>query len=458
MRGLATLARQRTTRRAAGGLVGLVLILLMMCLVMPPVASAYRPVVGGARSSQSAWATDGLYGVASTDALRGWAVGEYGTILATTDGGTAWSLQRSEASETLFDADFSDATHGWAVGKDRDTGAGVILATTDGGASWARNGAGWKRTDFVGVASVDDTHCSVVGNSSAGGLILTTGDGGATWSATKSKSIGEFTGVAFADATHGWTVGVSYRKATKRWTSVILATADGGVTWRRQHSIGEYLVGIAFGDASHGWAATADGTVLFTTDGGATWRRRAVPGGEYLLLSAVACSGASGFRAVGTDGRTGAGAILATADGGATWGTQRMGSHDDLRGVAFSDADHGWVVGGLYDQAYGSDIGVILATTDAGVSWARQSPSSISRLKPASGKRGVIVIITGTGFGATQAASSVQFGSSGSTEYLAWSDGEIQCRIPADAPYRALYVTVTTALGTSNSVRFTVKR
>jgi len=451
-----------SAQRLARGLLSLALILLTLGLALPVGASAYRPASDGALSPQSPWATDGLHGVASTDAVHGWAVGEYGTILATTDGGAAWSSQRSGTTEILSGAAFSDATHGWVVGNDYDTGAGVILATTDGGATWSGQGAGWKRTDLLGVAVADDSHGWVVGRSFEGasskssGLIVTTTDGGATWSATRSKGVDEFTGIAFSDATRGWVIGTSYRKATETWASVILATTDGGVTWRKQYSIREYFVDIAFGDASHGWAVTADGTILATTDGGSTWRKRRSLGDE--LLSGVACSDATRCWAVGADSGTGAGVILATADGGATWSKQRSGSHDDLLGVAFSDATHGWVVGDLYDQAYGSDIGVILATTDGGVSWSRQSPGCVNKVKPAFGKRGALVTITGVGFGAAQAAGSVQFGSAASTAYVAWSDVQIQCRVPADAAFGAVYVTVTTALGTSNAMGFRVKR
>ena len=114
-----------------------------------------------------------LYCVSFADALHGWAVGDGGTILATTDGGATWEPQSSGTTDALFAASpsptprtagrwarrhhprhhrrrrhleaaelghertyltavaFADATHGWAVGDD-----GTILATTDGGATW----------------------------------------------------------------------------------------------------------------------------------------------------------------------------------------------------------------------------------------------------------------------------------------------------------------------------------
>ena len=68
-----------------------------------------------------------LTGVTFSDATHGWAVGQGGTILATTDGG-AWRAQSSGTTATLYAVAFPDAAHGWAVGY-----GGRIFATTSGG-------------------------------------------------------------------------------------------------------------------------------------------------------------------------------------------------------------------------------------------------------------------------------------------------------------------------------------
>jgi photosystem II stability/assembly factor-like uncharacterized protein len=63
--------------------------------------------------------------------LTGWAVGENGSILHTSDGGGTWSLQASGTKNVLLGVAFTSALTGWAVGF-----GGTILHTTDGGASW----------------------------------------------------------------------------------------------------------------------------------------------------------------------------------------------------------------------------------------------------------------------------------------------------------------------------------
>lgn len=60
----------------------------------------------------------------------GWAVGRFGSIIHTTDGGASWIAQANPATTTLFDVDFSDNDHGIACGQD------MILYTTDSGQNW----------------------------------------------------------------------------------------------------------------------------------------------------------------------------------------------------------------------------------------------------------------------------------------------------------------------------------
>lgn len=84
--------------------------------------------------------------------------------------------------------------------------------------------------------------------------------------------------------------------------------------------------------------------------------------------------------------------------------------------------------------------------------------SSIDGIRPGSGRRGAVVAIVGTDFGASRAASSVRFGSRRASDYLSWADTRIRCRVPAKAPFGSLKVRVTTAAGTSNAKSFVVKR
>src|SRR5258708_22366735 len=79
-----------------------------------------------------------LRAVCFVDATTGTAVGDYGTILRTTDGGATWTLQTSGTTSIgLSGVSFVDANTGTAVGAPYPVGSfATILRTTDGGATW----------------------------------------------------------------------------------------------------------------------------------------------------------------------------------------------------------------------------------------------------------------------------------------------------------------------------------
>ena len=51
------------------------------------------------------------------NANTGTLVGDYGTIVRTTDGGNNWTIQSSGTTQTLWGVSFTDATNGTAVGE-----------------------------------------------------------------------------------------------------------------------------------------------------------------------------------------------------------------------------------------------------------------------------------------------------------------------------------------------------
>jgi photosystem II stability/assembly factor-like uncharacterized protein len=91
------------------------------------------------------------------DANTGWAVGDAGKIIRTTNGGTSWTTQTSTTTQTLYGVSFADASNGWAVGK-----AGTILRTTDGGATWAAETSG-TTNDLFDVKAISSSSAWAVG-------------------------------------------------------------------------------------------------------------------------------------------------------------------------------------------------------------------------------------------------------------------------------------------------------
>jgi photosystem II stability/assembly factor-like uncharacterized protein len=120
-----------------------------------------------------------LHDVEALDASTAWAVGQ-GSLsgtgekkLVTHDGGETWTLLPETANGGALEAlDFVDAQHGWAVGF-----YGSIIATDDGGASWhvQEQAVSYEKPWFSGVHFADLKNGWVVGE---GGAIWHTTSGG----------------------------------------------------------------------------------------------------------------------------------------------------------------------------------------------------------------------------------------------------------------------------------------
>jgi photosystem II stability/assembly factor-like uncharacterized protein len=100
----------------------------------------YNPDGDGWRAGSSPISTSTRFNaVAFVDERRGWAVGERGLLLVTSNGGRAWVQQESNVSVDLADVKFLDERTGWAVGAQ-----GTIIHTTDGGAHWQIESSGTR--------------------------------------------------------------------------------------------------------------------------------------------------------------------------------------------------------------------------------------------------------------------------------------------------------------------------
>ena len=80
------------------------------------------------------------------------------------------------------------------------------------------------------------------------------------------------------------------------------------------------------------------------------------------------------------------GLILGTTDGGATWQPTTLPDQGQLYAVAAADASHGWAVADYGLRSTAADYGPPLLAP------------VIKSFKPASGRPGTVVTITGTGF------------------------------------------------------------
>ncbi len=181
-----------------------------------------------------------LSGLRFADREHGWVYGEMGALFVTGDGGRTWSRQRVPTRHLLLGASFIDARTGWLSG-----GGLTVLKTSDGGATWRAG------TVFLPAEGAQQPQESVRVESQQ--------------LEPEARQVGgrRLNAVWFATPLRGWAVGGE---------GIIVATGDGGLTWRPQRSgVGDDLYDVKFFDESEGWAVGRSGTMLHTTDGGRTW-------------------------------------------------------------------------------------------------------------------------------------------------------------------------------------------
>ncbi len=232
----------------------------------------FGTVDGGRLWSRQHKGDSSLNALVLVDEKNGWAVGDKGAILRTSQGGvrlqteqngriSTWLSQNSNTTQRLTDVAILDTNSGWVVGE-----GGTILHTTDGGTSWLKAVTS-SEADLSSVAFADRLTGWAVGEE---GTILNTRDGGRTWLPLASGTNKRLNDIAVADVSNLWIVG---DKGT------LLNSSDGGYTWTPHavsEDIGQRLTGVAFGANGNGMIVGKNGTILSTSDGGASWLKREI--------------------------------------------------------------------------------------------------------------------------------------------------------------------------------------
>ena len=218
-----------------------------------------------------------LTGVCFTSVGDGWAIGEAGTLLATSDGGAHWHSVDCGTGEDLFSVTFADRSHGWLLGDDE------VIRTSDAGRHWSvvRLGSWLGLSELV---FTDRLHGIVAGvawhGSRAMGIIFCTSDAGAHWHVTWEQDPRfHFTPSEVLVGGHTiapYAIAVPDRRHIVVWggAAFVLSSSDGGCHWslsRNKASTG--LLSPVFPTRSQGWAVDAGGQLLASRDGGRTWRR-----------------------------------------------------------------------------------------------------------------------------------------------------------------------------------------
>jgi len=273
-----------------------------------------------------------IYKAKLMNSITGFAVGEAGTILKTTDGGETWIQILSGTTNDLWSLCFSNDII-TVVGM-----GGIILKSTNGGTDWIPQNSG-VGNPLSEVYFADSSNGAIIGFS----IFLKTTNGGIIWNST---GLGAWFGAAsFTDINTGTAAGMN---------GIIIRTTNGGSSWNTQSSgTSRHLSGVSFLDINNGIVVGDSGTILKTTNGGTDWIQQS--GGTSEVITDVYFVDAVNAAAVGNGGL-----ILKSTDSGINWVTQSSGTSAALTSIYFIDQNTGITAG---------SENTILKTTNGGITW-----------------------------------------------------------------------------------------
>ena len=281
---------------------------------------------------------------------RGYAAGDFGTLLRTDDGGANWAGIDTGLTDPLVRVRVIDPST-VVVG-----GGCALRRSNDGGQSFSR--LPWTASDEgcpSEIASFTFPSADVGYLMTQDGGVFKTADGGQTFSrqtsipGTSSTGGGQTPTDIFFTASD---TGVAVTNGGK-----LYRTTDSGNSWVDVASSFAALNGVTFVDATTGYAVGAAKALFATADGGQTWSPRPVDGAPFQDFSSIDCADA--LTCLITEGN---GHLARTTDGGAT-GIEIAPSTGKILAASFSSATRVVAVG---------ERGATVVSDDGGVNYTPQ--------------------------------------------------------------------------------------
>jgi photosystem II stability/assembly factor-like uncharacterized protein len=326
---------------------------------------------------------------------RGYAAGDFGTLLRTDDGGATWTGLPAGTFQSLSLVQAVDADTVIA-------GGGCVARRSDDG------GQTFTRIAFTPIESrCNEGLAALFFTTKRSGYIART-DGTVQQTADGGDSFAQKTAIPGTRAAGGTALPTDLLflsdatgfAATSE--GKIFRTLDGGTSWNQVHASDRAVRDVVFVDTLDGFAVGNGGLFLSTTDGGTTWTPRAT--GSQMDLTQVRCATpqlcvvatAPGTQLLRTSdgGQTFAiltpstapiftaafatpTRVVAGGESGATVVSADAGLTFSPVGGALSGAFRRVIAGAVPGSAFatGND-GALARTTDGGKSWTRGSVST----------------------------------------------------------------------------------
>jgi photosystem II stability/assembly factor-like uncharacterized protein len=304
---------------------------------------------GGVNAPQSGWYSGNpLLGPNALTSLACagptcYASGDFGTLLKSTDGGSAWAGVVTGITTTLQRVRL--------VGGSADSivvgGGCAVRRSDDGGDTFSR--LPFSASDEAcssGVTAFAFPSANVGYLALANGSVLSTADGGRSFTRRTALPAAPPTDLlCTSDTTCFATAGGSIQRTT-----------DGAVSWTQAATGYPNLKGLEQAGPTTFYAVGDALTVLRSTDSGVTWTPLPVAGTPAGDLASIRCATATICLIATRQGNQ----ILRTADAGLTY-TSIVPSSDATHAVAFASATRAVAAG---------DRGSVEVSGDAGATWA----------------------------------------------------------------------------------------
>lgn len=295
-----------------------------------------------------------LFNCVFTDSSNGWAAGDSGVIIHTSDGGNNWVKQITPVNYYINDIYFINKRLGWAIANEFLLDGTTILKTTNGGINWTYNNFQDSVNIFRTVYFIDSLIGFIGG---FGGAIFKTTDAGNSWNNTKNDSsvYSSFpiAKIIFTTNETGFACGGQIDIV-----GVIWKTTNGGDFWTSEGLSPEPFYDINKNNHSDIFAVGGDfeygAQISKSTDSGNSWIYENL--GYFGQGQSIAFrTPKEAWMALGFSGTW-----AVSYDSGNVWTSFPTTDSATIYSVAFSDSLHGIAVGagGVILKYFPSPVGI----------------------------------------------------------------------------------------------------
>jgi photosystem II stability/assembly factor-like uncharacterized protein len=284
--------------------------------------------------------TNHLFKCFFTDTLNGWAAGDSGVVIHTSNGGVDWEKQRTGLDYAITDLFFINNSTGWGIANDYFYRGTTILHTTSSGSNWMITRYPDTTIILNTIYFLDPLNGFMGGYE---GALAHTSDGGSNWTIHRLDTINQFAYFPirqfnFLNPQVGLACGGIMDIAGLIWR-----TTNSGLNWQVCDTTPEPLYDVVFLDSLKTFSTGGDfeygSSLTSSTNTGKNWKYDAV--GFFGQGLAIAFrTHAEVWIPLGFSTRW-----MVSNDTGTNWRELFSPDTNAVYDALFIDSLHGWAVG-----------------------------------------------------------------------------------------------------------------